>query len=137
MKEKLKKIFTTSVTFVCAIVLTVMIGCSSFQDAVTPCYIPNEIIETTDVNIPILKWMPYTSLFDAKYVRTKMEFQYLLHKNLLNKSMEVSEAFQQRLFSPEGPIGLLIPALGGFGLGSLLISKPKDKKEIEKLKNGS
>lgn len=132
---KIKKL----VIWLCILGLTVILGCASFKDAVIPCYIPEEIIESVDVNLPLISWMPYTSLFDARYVKTKMYFQYLLYNNLMTTSIQASEAFQQKLFSPSGPIGLLLPAGLGLTLGSLLISKPDDKKKIHELeiKNGN
>ena len=52
------------------------------------------------------------------------------------------------VFSPEGLIGLLVPALAGTALGGLLIKRPGDKsqkevketlyteEEVEKIRNG-
>lgn len=131
---KLKKISV----WLCVLGLTMMLGCASFMDAVTPCYIPKEVIKSADVDLPLIPWMPYTSLFDARYVKTKIYFQYLLHNNLITSSIQTSEAFQQKLFSPEGPIGLLLPGLMCGTLGALLIPRPGDKKKIAELekKNG-
>jgi len=125
------------IVWLCVLGLTVILGCSAFQDGVTPCYIPPEVIESTGSEIPLISWMPFTSLFDAKYVKAKLKFQYLLHTNLMEASIFASEQFQQTLFSPEGPIGLLLPTLMGGTLGAFLISKPGDKKKIVELENGN
>jgi len=132
--NKLRKL----IIWICILGLTTILGCAAFQDAITPCYIPEEVIESVDVNLPLISWMPYTSLFDAKYVKTKMYFQYLLYNNLMTASIQSSEAFQQKIFSPEGPLGLMLPTIFGGTLGALLISKPGDKKKIVELeiKNG-
>ena len=131
--------FKKLIIWLCVLGLTVILGCASFQDALTPCYIPEEVIESTGVSLPIIPWMPFISLFDARYVKTKMHYQYLLYNNLMTTSIGASEAFQQKLFSPTGPIGLMFPTLMGGTLGALLISKPDDKKKIVELekKNGT
>ncbi len=130
---KFKKI----ITGLCVSGLVIILGCSSFQDAVTPCYIPEEVIKSTGTNLPLISGMPYTSLFDARYVKTKLYYQYLLHNNLMTTSIQASEMFQQKIFSPSGPLALLLPTGLGLTLGSLLIRRPQDKKEIEELKNNA
>ncbi len=131
--------FKKLIIWLCVLGLTMIYGCSSFQDVLTPCYIPEEVIESTDVNIPLIPHMPYTSLFDARYVKTKMYYRYLLYDNLMTGSIQASEKFQSMVFSPTGPIGLMFPTLMGGTLGALLISKPDDKKKIVELekKNGT
>ncbi len=132
--------FQKIITGLCVIGLTVILGCSSFQDAVTPCYIPEEVIKSTGTNLPLISGMPYTSLFDARHVKTKLYYQYLLHNNLMTTSIQASEMFQQKIFSPSGPLALLLPTGLGLTLGTLLLSKPEDKKkivELEKKINGN
>ena len=132
MNGKIKALF---VTF-CIAGLAVILGCASIMDAITPCYIPQEVIQSVDANVPIIPFMPFTSLFDARYVKTRMYFQYLLHNNLMTTSIAASEAFQQRLFSPEGPLGLLLPGsmfatLGLFAGGRFLKSPREKELEVE------
>lgn len=132
--------FKKLIIWLCILGLTLIMGCSLVQDAITPCYISEEVIKSVGADLPLINGMPYTSLFDARYVKTKMHYQYLLYNNLMTGSIQASEAFQQKLFSPQGPIGLLIPALTAGTLGALLVSKPDDKKkiaELEKKVNGN
>jgi len=132
--------FQKIVTGLCVFGLTVIFGCASIRDAVTPAYIPPEVINAVGVELPLISWMPFTSLFDARYVKTKMYYQYLLYNNLMTTSITASEAFQQKIFSPGGVIGLMFPTLMGGALGAMLLSKPDDKKkiiELEKKINGT
>lgn len=129
--------FKKSIIWLCVLGLTIILGACSVKDAVTPCFIPEEIIKSTNVDLPVIPWMPYTSLFDARYVKTKMYYQYLLYNNLMTTSIGASERFQQMVFSPTGPIGLMFPTLMGGALGAFLISKPEDKKRIIELENGN
>ena len=127
MNEKVKALIVS----ICIFGLAVILGCASVMDAITPCYIPQEVIDVTGIDIPVISHMPYTSLFDARYVKTKLDYQYLLHNNLMTASIYASEQFQQTLFSPTGPIGLLFPTLFGGALGAILIKRPGDiKKEV-------
>jgi len=136
-----KKIQTLLVS-VSILGLVVFIGCSSVQDLIIPSYISPAAIDYVDANVPILT--PYTSLFDAKTIDRKMDYVHLLNsmteearykflKSELAFHIGVSEEFQQAIFSPEGPIGLLFPTLLGGSLGALLIKRPgdKSKKELE------
>jgi len=134
----MNKKYKTLIITICIVGLAGIFGACSVQDVITPCYIPEEIIKSVGVNIPIISWMPYTSLFDARFVKTKMDYQYLLHNNLITTSIQTSELFQQKIFSPEGPIGLLLPAslagiLGVFG-GGRFIKSPREK-ELENIVN--
>jgi len=129
--------------------LTLMLGCSSFQDALTPCYIPPASLDYADAEPTTI--LPFTTLFDARRVSFKMDFVHLkkqtldnLHYNFLRGMntfhIAAAEELQAKLFSPEGPIGLLFPTLMAGTLGALLISKPTDKKkiiELEKINGNS
>lgn len=141
---KIKKL----TVWLCILGLTVMLGCASFQDAITPCYIEPATLKYADANATT--FLPFTTLFDAERVDRKMDFvhqwnqtkdnmQYGFLKGLNAFHIGAAEEFQTALFSPEGPIGLMLPTVMGGTLGALLISKPDDKKKIVELekKNGN
>jgi tRNA U38,U39,U40 pseudouridine synthase TruA len=125
----------------CVIILTVFLGACSVPDAITPCYIPPEIIESTDVQIPLIPFMPFTSLFDARYVKTKMHYQYLLHTKLIDNSILTSEQFQQKLFEPGGVLSMLLPgsmfATLGIFTGGRFLKSPREKELETKVANGN
>jgi len=84
--------------------------------------------------------MPYTTLFDAKRVGQAIDFKLTIekikggyYKNVTNLSIIAGEEIKSTLFSPEGPVGLLLPTLFGGTLGAMLIKRPgdKSKKEVE------
>ncbi|HEC64215.1 MAG TPA: hypothetical protein ENI23_02855 [bacterium] len=127
MNTKLQKV----VVWGSVIMLTVMLGCASFQDALTPCYIPPETLEYTDA--PATTFFPFTTLFDAKRVDFKLDYTYTLQtmkykylKGIGTFHRIGAEELQASLFSPEGPIGLLLPTIFGGTLGALLIKRPQD-----------
>ncbi len=134
MKTKMQKL----VVWVSILMLTVMLGCASFQDALTPCYIPPETLIAADTKATTI--MPFTTLFDARRVDFKLDYTYTLAtmkykylKGLGEFHMAGAEEFQTMLFSPEGPVGLLLPTIFGGTLGALLIKRPQDinGKDVE------
>lgn len=134
MGKKLK-LFVVSVSI---FLLATILGCSMFQDVITPCYINKNCATYADT--PLKMFTPYTSLFDAKRIAAKMEYinavgtlKYAFLKEVLDLSIVGSEQFKQKVFDPTGPIGGLLLALPSFGLGALLVSKPEDKKKIATL----
>jgi len=134
--------------------LIVFFGCSAMMDGVTPCYINEDIKDYTEE--PLTSFLPYTTLWDANRLDRVMDFKYLINQkayerlaedegytyNFLKNDLLISKAgaqeLQDTLFDPAGPIGLLLPLIGGGTLGALLLSKPGDKKKIAELeKNGN
>lgn len=134
------KIQKLLVGFLATVLLTIF-SCAAFQDAITPCFIDPACIQFADANVPT--WLPWTTIADAGYVNDKMDYirdmselEYSYLKDGMVLHLADARELQRTLFSPEGPIGLLLPALGGLGIGALAIRRPQDKKEIEQLKNG-
>jgi len=136
------------IAFVCLFGLVVFLGCSAFQDVLTPSYIPPQAIKYADENGPSI--LPWTTLFDSRRIKMKMAFVHSL--NQITDRMEYeylngltqfhiagAEQLQAKLFSPTGPLGLFLPTVLGGTAGTLLLSKPSDKKkiaELEKEANG-
>lgn len=126
----------------CLLFLVAFIGCAGVQNAITPTYIPEETIIYSGAEVP--RWPSlYTNINDAEYVLKRIEYvrslndiEYAFIKDDLQTHLTNAKQLRDTVFDSSGPIGMLLPALSGLGLGSLLISKPGDKKEIEKLKNG-
>ena len=118
--------------------LAVMFGCSAVQNILTPTYVNEEAAEWAGVSTKLL--MPYTTLFDAKRVGQAIDFKLTIerirggyYKSITNLSILAGEEIKATVFSPEGPIGLLLPTLFGGTLGAMLIKRPgdKSKKEVE------
>jgi hypothetical protein len=126
-----KKLMYTTVITLATLILTVVMGCSTVLDAFTPCYIPPQLVELGGEEL----WspVPYTTLWDAQRVLRKV--------NYLTEGLAIGMAgareLQANLFDPTSPLGLLMVGAPSFTLGSLLISKPKDKKKIVELENGN
>jgi len=128
--------------------LIVILGCAAFQDVLTPAWIPQSVLDYADANGPSI--LPWTTLFDARRVRAKMAFvhswnrikddiRYEYESGIAQFHIAGAEQLQKSIFSPTGPIGMLIPASLAGTAGALLFSKPADKKKIKELetKNNS
>lgn len=139
-----KKLRNTLVV-VAATLLALMFGCAVLQDAVTPCEIGQEAGDYTGQSLK--KYMPYTTVLDAERIDAWMDYTYEQKQAMLRRAMEDDDAwyafligrstvhrqgalqFQHTMFSPEGAVGLLFPAIFGTTLGALLIPKPVIKKK--------
>ena len=135
------------------LLLAGILGCAAFQDGLVPCYIDPGALEYVDVN-DIRVFTPWTSLWDAERLAELIDYKHKLNQVIIARMLEddsIAYAYikdihaqhiasgrelKTNLFSPEGAFGLLLPALGGLGIGWLGLSKPTDKKQIETLKNG-
>ena len=115
-----------------------MFGCSAVQDVIVPTYVDEGAATWADVPTKML--MPYTTLFDAKRVASAIDYKLTIekikggyYKGITNLSILGGEEIKATMFSPDGPIGLLLPTLFGGTLGAMLIKRPgdKSKKELE------
>lgn len=138
-----------------ALLLAGLLGCAAFQDGIVPAFIDPNVMEYVGVDVnDVLVFTPYTSLWDAKRLKNRVDFTHQLNQTVYSRMIEddnmeygflsdvmathiaSAEELKTNLFSPEGAIGLLMPAMAGLGIGWLGLSKPADKKQIEVLKNG-
>ena len=130
------------------VILAVMFCCSACQDLLIPTYVDEDAAEWA--GIPTTLLMPYTTLFDAKRLGRAIDFKLTIerirggyYKSITNLSILAGEEIKATVFSPEGPVGLILPTLFGGTIGTLLGSayrqRPKDKKRIQELeaKNGN
>lgn len=146
----MKKLITGIVVFLSALILVVFFGCSAFQDAVIPCSFSEEAAVYADANST--SWLPWKTVLDAERVDVKMDYTYQINqvklgrliddddmryrflKGIHTSHIKSAREFQQKIFSPSGPIGALIPTLCGGTLGALLIPRLGEKKKIEEAK---
>jgi len=149
---KFLKVF--SVALLAALLLG-FIGCAGFQDVLMPCHIGEAAVEYSGQEAT--SYMPWTSIWDAKRIRAYMNFNHIQYQNtyerlkrddalthaflLSSADANIADAmqFQATVFSPTGPIGALLLAGSGLGIGALAIKRPGDKtkKEIEPEKSAS
>jgi len=132
--------------------LVALIGCSGFQDGLTPCWIDKRVGEYTGE--PMTNVMPYTTIADAKrqmafmeYVHETNQLGYLRlseddvrHVEMMVKiqteHLQRAQELRDNVFNANGPGGLLLAMLPALAIGKYGLSNPSDKKEIERLKNG-
>jgi len=147
--SKLQKLLV----LISTILLVTILGCSAWQNGLTPAYIDPAAIEYSEMCPKI--FTPYTSLWDAYRIQRGLNYQYFLkriklgrliedndarHKFLNNAHlgyMESSEELRDTLFSPTGPLSILFAAIPGLAIGGYLIQRPSDKKRIIELENGN
>jgi len=136
-----KKIQTLAAT-VSIVLLVILLGCASFQDALTPCYVSPAVIKYADANETSI--LPWSTLFDAKRITAKMNFvhawnqiadrmEYEYLSGIHQFHIAGAEELKTSLFDPTGPLALLIPTSLAATAGALLFSKPTDKKKIKEL----
>lgn len=124
------------------VALAVMFGCSAVQDILVPTYVDKDAAEWADTTPKL--FMPYTTLFDAKRIGRAIDYRLMIekvrggyYKNITNISIFAGEEIKTAVFSPEGPVGLILPTLFGGTIGTLIGSayrqRPKDKKRIKEL----
>lgn len=137
----MKKLIWSVVIVLAGIISLVFIGAGCIQDAVTPAYVSIDAAEWA--NVPTKLFLPYTSLWDAKRLANAIDYKLTIerikggyYKNITNLSILAGEEFKNTVFATDGLLSLLLIGGPTFAMGSLLVSKPKDKKEIEALKNG-
>ncbi len=131
--------------------LVVLISTSCIQDVVTPAYVDPYSIDYSGEE-PTM-FTPWTSYWDLQRIERAVDHQHFFtqktilrlaeddldHYSYLKDSLLIGAVSAQELkaaiFSPNGPLGMLMASLPAFGLGALLIRKPGDTKVIEELKN--
>lgn len=147
-KQKEKKMNKKQkiLTVLMVVALALLFGCSAVQDVITPAYVNENAAEWADTTTKL--FMPYTTLFDAKRVGRAIDYKITIekirggyYKNITNLSILAGEEIKATVFSPEGPVGLILPTLFGGTIGTLLGSayrqRPKDKKRIEELEKAN
>lgn len=137
----MKKLLNTVIIVLVGAISVIFIGAGCVQDAVTPAYVSESAAEWAGV--PAKLFLPYTTLWDAKRVGMAIDYKLTIerikggyYKNVTNLSILAGEELRNTVFAPDGLLSLLLIGGPTFAMGSFLISKPKDKKEIEELKNG-
>ena len=132
--------------------LVAVFGCAAVQNAVTPQYINPEVGEYTGESMT--SWMPWTTIWDGDRLAAKMTFLHeanlieltraaeddTKYYGFLNDALILDRqdavALKAAVFSPTGPLGMMLSGLPLLGIGAMCISKPGDKKLIAELQNG-
>jgi len=137
----MKKLAQTIIIILAGVIVLVFVGAGCMQDIVTPCYVNEEAAEWANVSTKL--FLPYTSLWDAKRVAYAIDYKITIekikggyYKNITNVSILAGEEFKGVVFNPNGLLSLLMVGGPMCALGAYGISKPKDLKAIEELKNG-
>ena len=134
--------FEKVITILVVTLLVVFLGCSAVQDSIFPCYVPPESVDYAGANVPLLA--PWTTIVDAEYVKGRMAYtnaleqlKYSYLREDLVTHLTRANEIKSVVFSPESPLALLIPTIGGVALGTYGLSKPSDKKKIVELEKAN
>ena len=137
----MKKLLQAVVIILAGLISLTFIGAGCVQDAVTPAYVSEDAAEWAGV--PTKIFLPYTSLWDVKRISNAIDYKLTIerikggyYKSVTNLSILAGEELKNTVFATDGLLSLLLIGGPTFAAGSYLISKPKDRKEIEVLKNG-
>jgi hypothetical protein len=145
-----------TIVIICGVLLLILIGCASMQDAITPCVVEPKIIGYVQASDPCFSpksLVPYTSLADSRRTQAYFNFYHVMNQTTWQRIMADDSVFydfqttrqnahekdsmelEQQLFSPSGMFGLLATTLLSgtvFGtLGGVLIKRPQDKSPAE------
>lgn len=138
----MKKFGKMIVVVLVGLIALVFVGAGCVQDVVTPAYVSEDAAEWA--NVPTKMFLPYTSLFDAKRVERAIDYKLTIerikggyYKNITNISILASEEIKNTVFAKDGLLSLLLIGGPALAAGGMFIPRGKDKKEIEKLKNGT
>jgi len=152
MKKYLKSLLVT----ITAAGLLTFFGCSAIKDVLTPAYIEPDAIEYTREKPT--SFMPFTTMWDALRIDQKLDYIYSINQADLAYMLEnenrkydflkgrstlhiaSGREFQSNVFSPQGPIGLLLPtsltAILAAMAGGKYLKSPREK-ELERKVNGT
>lgn len=138
----MKKILKTTAIILVGTISLVFIGAGCIQDLITPAYINENAAEWANEPVKLLNPF-YSTLADAKRVGYAIDYKLTIekikggyYKSITNLSVMAGEEFKGVVFNPNGLLSLLMVGGPMCALGAYGVSKPKDKKEIEELKNG-
>lgn len=151
MLNKLKPNLSRLIIPFLVLVLVAMFSAGCFQELLTPAFIEPQAIKYAGEEETSGKSLNpfWTTLWDSKRIARQMEYQHgLVVKGLVRQieddadaynyirkqhvlNIQAAEDFQATLFSPTGPIGLLVPTLAAFGIGAMGVTRPKDKRRLK------
>ena len=142
MCKGLKKLLKTTVIILAGIMVILFVGAGCIQDIITPCYVDQDAAEWA--NVPPKLFMPYSTLWDSKRLARAIDYKLTIerikggyYKSITNLSILAGEDLKNTVFAPDGLLSLLM--IGGpcLAAGGMFIPRGRDKKEIERLKNGN
>ena len=132
----------TTVIVLAGLIAVIFIGAAGCQDIITPAYVDKDAAEWA--NVPVKLFLPYSTLWDAKRLSNAIDYKLTIekikggyYKNITNISILASEEFKDVVFNPNGLLSLLMVGGPCLAAGGMFIPRGRDKREIEKLKNGN
>lgn len=141
--------FKKTVVIIAIAMLAIFMGCSAFQDAVTPNSIESEAKVYVEADPNARGWLPYDTVRDAERIDRKVDYVHLLNQARAARLQEdddmeygylkeasvvhaqAAKEIKRIIFTPEGPVGLLATTLLGGTIGAIVIPS-KGLKKVKK-----
>ena len=141
---KMKRFGKGIMAFVLLTGLVAMFGCSLVQDAIMPNVIEREAIVYSGQKAT--SWVPWTTVLDGERILEWVEFNHiqyqtacdrmkeddkLLHGKIVDRQTRHNQQaveFKNKIFSPNGVVGMAFPALFAGTFGAMFINTPKKKR---------
>lgn len=139
----MRKLGKALVTLICVIGLVFIFGCASLQNLAIPTHVDEGAIVYSDVEPT--SYLPWTTLYDAQRLRREIVYKHeclqRVYKRLqeddnakvthiiggLDNNIGESQVIKEKLFNPNGSVGMALTALFGGTIGALFINTPKKK----------
>lgn len=114
------------------LILIAFVSAGCLQDVITPAYLDPDVIAINGGYEPANPL--YTSLFDAIRLKHQVTNKFKYSVDALNRSIFDSTELRNSIFNPNTGIGMMLPVGMGLVAGWLGISKPSDKKRLNRSK---
>lgn len=140
----MRKFSKALLMLICVAGLVVIFGCGSLQNLSMPTHVNPDAIDYAEVEPT--SYLPWTTLWDAQRIRREMIYKHdCLQKvyirlqeddnakvthllNGLDTNISEAETMKEKLFNPNGSVGMAMTALFGGTIGAFFINTPKKKK---------
>lgn len=142
-KLSFKGLGRSIVMLICVVGLVTVFTAGCLQDLMTPNHINPDAIKYSGQEAT--SYVPWTTVFDAERIKAYMDFEHLDTQKFYDElkaqdsrqydfltgriDIGIADArrLQQKLFNPNGSVGMVITALFGTTIGALFINTGKKK----------
>ena len=139
----MKKFGKALLMLVCVAGLAIIFGCASMQSLSIPTHVDQSVIDYADVEPT--SYLPWTTLYDARRIRRGMIYKHDCLQRVyirlqeddnakvthllsgLDTNIGEAETMREKLFNPNGSVGMALTALFGGTIGAFFINTPKKK----------
>lgn len=140
----MKKFGRALLMLICVTGLVVIFSAGCLQNLSIPTHIDERAIDYSEVSPT--SYLPWTTLWDAQRIRKEILYKHgrlqVVYKRLqeddtakvthiiggLDTNIGEAQTMKEKLFNPNGSVGMAMTALFGGTIGAFFINTPKKKK---------